>query len=74
MLNFGIVVNALLLVLGILWCHAMFGRWRNDLAEFRASKDSTDRAVIATLWIVTALVVVAICNFLVGILRNLGVL
>ncbi len=74
MLNFGIVVNAILLVLGILWCREMFGRWRKDLDEFRSSKEAVDRGVIVFLWVVTALILIAVINFLFAMLRNLGIL
>lgn len=72
-MTFGIVLDAIPLVLGAIWCREMFGRWRRDLAEFRSTKDSTVRQVLVLLWGATALIVVLMLNFLVGILRSLGV-
>jgi len=73
-LNFGLVINAVLMVGGILWCREMFGRWEKDVAEYKAAKDASTRQVIIILWGVTALVVLLLVNFFVGILKNLGVL
>lgn len=73
-LNFGIVINAVLMVLGVLWCREMFGRWRRDLDEFRSTKDSSTRQVLIVLWLLTAIIVILLVNFFVGILRSVGVL
>lgn len=76
-LNFGVIINAILIVMGILWCREMFGRWHKDVADYKAAKDAKDpstRQAIIILWIVTALVVLLLVNFFVGILMNLGVL
>lgn len=73
-LDFGILANAVLVVLGILWCREMFGRWRKDLEEYRTAKDASARQATIILWGATALVVVLLINFFVGILRNVGVL
>jgi hypothetical protein len=73
-LNFGLLINAVLMVGGILWCREMLGRWRKDLAEYKTAKDASTRQVIVILWGVTALVVLLLVNFFVGILKNLGVL
>ena len=73
-LNFGIVINAVLMVLGILWCREMFGRWRRDLDEFQSTKDASTRQVLIALWLLTALIVVLLINFFVGILCTVGIL
>ncbi|MFO1030661.1 MAG: hypothetical protein U1F60_06265 [Planctomycetota bacterium] len=52
----------------------MFGRWEKDVADYKAAKDASARQVIIILWGVTALVVLLLVNFFVGILKNLGVL
>lgn len=72
LLDFGVVINAILVVVGIVWCREMFGRWRRDLAEIRAPKDPTDRQVLVFLWALTAVIVVLLVNFAFGLLRNLG--
>ena len=73
-LNFGLVINAILVVLGILWCREMFGRWRNDLAEYRGSEDASTRQALIILWGITAVIVVLLLNFFVGLAKNIGVL
>lgn len=73
-LNFGVVIDAVLMVLGILWCREMFGRWRKDLAEFRSAKDAATRQALVLVWGITALIVVLLLNFFLGILDELGVL
>jgi hypothetical protein len=74
LLNFGLIVNAVLVALGILWCREMFGRWRKDLAEYRAAKDASTRQALMLLWGITAVIVLLLVNFVVGILINVGVL
>lgn len=71
-LDFGIVVNAILLVLGILWCREMFGRLPKDLEEYRTAQDPSVRQTLMILWIATGLIVLLLVNFLVGILGNVG--
>jgi hypothetical protein len=73
-LNFGIVVNAVLIVLGILWCREMFGRWRRDLDEFRTTKDASTRQALMVMWLLTTVIVVLLLNCFVGILTNVGIL
>lgn len=72
-LNFGLLINAALIVGGLLWCREMFGRWQKDVAEYKAAKDASTRQVILLLWGVTALVVLLLVDLFVGILKNLGV-
>ena len=71
-LDFGAIINAILVVVGIVWCREMFGRWRRDLAEFRAPSDPTDRQVLVFLLGITAVIVVLLVNFAFGLLRNIG--
>lgn len=33
-LTFGVVLDAVRVALGVVWCREMFGRWPSDLAEF----------------------------------------
>jgi hypothetical protein len=73
-LTFGLVIDAVLVVLGILWCREMFGRWPKDVAEYRSTKDASTRQVLMILWGITALIVLMLINFFVGILRGIGVL
>ena len=74
MLDFGVVMDAVLFALGAVWCREMFGRWRRDLAEYRSGAGPGGRKAIVVLWIATALIVVLMINFGLGLLRNLGAL
>ncbi len=73
-LDFGLVLNAVLVVIGVLWCREMLGRWRKDAADYKAATDASTRQVILVLWGITAVVVLLLVNFFVGILKNVGVL
>ena len=68
LLDYGVVIKAILLVGGIYWCHEMFGRWRKDLEEYRTSDDQADRLVIALLWGVTVVILLLMINFVLGLL------
>jgi hypothetical protein len=68
-LSFGLLIDAILLVLGVLWCREMFSRWRRDLQEFRTTKDASTRQALGILWAATAVIVVLELNFLVGFVR-----
>jgi hypothetical protein len=71
-LTFGMVIDAILLAVGLIWCKEMYGRWQKDLAEYEAAKDPSTRQALGFLWAITAVVALMIVNFLVGLLRNLG--
>lgn len=73
-LNFGLLINAALMVGGVIWCREMLGRWQKDVADYKDAKDASTRQAIVILWAVTALVVLLLINFFIGILKNLGVL
>jgi hypothetical protein len=62
-----VIIQAGLVVLGFYWCVIMFRRWRTDLAEFRSTRDRQDKAVIASLWLVTALLGTYLVTWAVGI-------
>lgn len=72
MFSFGLLGDGVLFVVGLVWCSAMFRRWRSDLDELRTSKESSDRAVIAVLWVVTAWILVGMINTSVSVLRSIG--
>ncbi len=74
LLDFSVVFHAVLMVLGILWCREMFGRWRSDLDEFRSSNDRSDRAIIVFFWAVTVVIVVSMGRFVAGLLIGMRLL
>ena len=70
-LDFGLLINAVLLALGAFWCYEMFGRWRSDLADLRDLDDTLGRAVIIGLWIITFVIAALLVNFTVGLITNI---
>ena len=72
MFTFGLLGDSVCFVVGLVWCSAMFRRWRSDLDELRTSKESGDRVVIAVLWVITAYILVCMTGTSVGVLRSLG--
>ncbi len=69
--DFGIVIDAILLALGVYWCYVMLGRWRSDLEELRTVDDNIGRAVIIGLWALTAVIAFFVINFAVGLVANI---
>ena len=65
-INFGMIINAVLLALGIYWCYEMLGRWRSDLDELRTVDDNMARAVIIGLWAITAVIAFFAINSALG--------
>ena len=72
-LNFGLLVNALLVALGIVWCRAMFGRFHEDARRMKVSEDATEKCVIVFYWALTVLILTGIANFAWGIVDDLVV-
>ncbi len=70
-LDFGLLINAGLLALGVFWCHQMFGRWRSDLADLRDLDDKLQKVVIIGLWIITFVIAAGLVNFAVGLVTNI---
>lgn len=66
MLSFGLLLNAILLALGVVWCYQVIKRWRSDVEELRQVEDPIRRAVIIGIWVVTVLIALAVINFAVG--------
>ncbi|MHC4859025.1 MAG: hypothetical protein ACYTDY_02910 [Planctomycetota bacterium] len=67
-LSFGVVLNAILLVLGILWCRFVFGHFRSDVTRLRESRDPAEKHVILFFWSITAVVLVLMVDFVGGLL------
>ena len=51
--NYWAFGGAFLLLLGILWCREILGRFHSDLEEFRKTQDTVDKAVILFYWALT---------------------
>ena len=68
MLSFGLLFNAILLALGVVWCYHVIKRWRSDLEELREVEDTTRRLVIVGMWAVTVVIAVLVVNFAVGLI------
>ncbi len=63
-ITFGDLIKVAILIIGLLWCKEVFGRFRKDLAEFKNPEDSTTRPVILFFWAVTAGFILFILNFI----------
>lgn len=68
--DFGTVINAILLVVGLLWCKEVLGRWRNDVDELRTG-DRTRQVVTVVIWLFTLVIIVWIVNFVWAIVGNI---
>jgi len=66
-LNLGMLVQAILFVLGIWWCKEIFSRWRDDLAKMRNPEDQADRLVVVIFWCITVLVLLLCVRFALNI-------
>ncbi len=69
-IGFGDLIKIAVLIIGILWCNEIFGRFRNDLAEFKDPKDSTARPVILFFWAVTLGFILFTLNFVWGLVQR----
>jgi hypothetical protein len=71
-LNFGIVINVLLLVAGVWWCKVIFERIPKDVAQLRRQPDDYGVwAATMLLWFVTFFIALLCLNFVVGIVRGI---
>ena len=61
-LNFGLIINAVLFAIGTYWCYEVFGRWRSDLEELREVEDKYRKAVIIGIWAVTVVIAILVIN------------
>ena len=71
MSTLGFVRDALLLVIALAWCGAMYRRWRRDLETLLDSRQVKDWAVISALWGVTAVMLVCVISTSVGLIRSI---
>ncbi len=62
-------LKVLILVIGILWCREIFGRFSSDCNELREDKEGTKRIVIVSYWVLTAGVVVLMGYMVFGIVK-----
>ena len=62
-LNYGLILNTVLLVGGVWWCKEIWGRRHSDIIEFKESDDSVKKGVIAFFWLTTVPIagVIAFC-------------
>jgi hypothetical protein len=72
MLSYGVVIDAVALVLGFLWCRAMFSRCRSDFDELRDPANVSKCMTIAALWGVTCVVLCIVVGTSIGIVRGIG--
>ena len=63
-LTYSVLLQAVLLVAGLLWCKAIFSRLRDDIEELRSTKDNIRRGVVVFFWVVTAAIIFLMGRFL----------
>ncbi len=63
--------SLVLLVLGVIWCIAIFMRRHEDIEAIKVSKDNIEKSVIVGFWVLTAFIAAAICKFGPGVMGNL---
>lgn len=68
----GVIVQAVLLVFGLVWCQQMLLRWRADLEEFRSSADFSTRVGIAIPWLATGVVALLAVSLVLEIVGRFG--
>jgi hypothetical protein len=72
MLSFGVLIDAVALVLGILWCRAMARRCRSDFEELRDPESVSKCMTIAALWGATCVVFCIVVGTSIGIVRGIS--
>lgn len=72
MFSFGVLIDAVALVLGILWCRAMFKRVRSDFEELREADNVRKCMTISALWGVTCVVLCIVVGTSIGIVRGIS--
>ena len=72
MLSFGGLIDAVALVLGILWCRTMFKRWRSDFDELQEADNLRKCVAIAALWGVTCVVLCIVVSTSIGIVKGIS--
>lgn len=70
-LNYGLILNTVLLVGGIWWCKEIWGRRHSDISEFKESDDKVKKGVIVFFWLVTVPIAALVANFLWGVISNM---
>ena len=69
-ITFGDLIRIAILIIGILWCKEVFGRFRDDVVEFKEAKDSSTRPVIIFFWVITFGFILYFISFVWGLLKR----
>ncbi|MFN0009338.1 MAG: hypothetical protein ACKVXR_15650 [Planctomycetota bacterium] len=72
MFSMGVLIDAIALVLGILWCRAMFKRCRSDFDELLEAANVRKCMTISALWGVTCVVLCIVVGTSIGIVRGIS--
>lgn len=65
----GVLISAVFLVGGLLWCREMYHRFPSDVARLKESDEAAEKGVIVFLWVVTGGIVLLIVAFGWGLVR-----
>ena len=66
LLSYGLLWRVGLVIVGVLWCREILGRWREDYGELKLA-DTARRGVIVGLWVVTLVIAGLMAQFIWGI-------
>ena len=69
--NYTVVIQAVLLVFGILWCRDVLLRFQKDLAEVKGGSDLTTKGVVVAYWILTIGVAGLIVSFAAKLIQRI---
>jgi hypothetical protein len=73
MLTYGLLVKAVVIVIGIWWCKEIFGRLRDDIDELKTC-DNIRRGVIIFMWLVTIIILIALIGVAISLVMNIIVI
>lgn len=62
-LSFGLLIKAVLLVAGIIWCKEILGRFRSDLEKVKSPESNMERGIIILFWVITVVIIYWIAKF-----------
>lgn len=67
----GLGFEVLVLIGGVVWCRKMVRGAGEDFRTFRETREGSEKAALATLWVITLLWGMWMVGFAVGVTRGL---
>ena len=63
--------QAMVFVMGLVWCWEIFGRFRSDVARLKESSSATEKIVIVFFWVLTVGVLALMIRFSIHIVASI---